>query len=87
MVPGWQTVFTKTYLSLADYWAGGLGVKAVSEGGQRTYAAATLGILSNSWDTSLRLFAGLALGMAVGLILRACRLLVEMDAPARCASG
>jgi sulfonate transport system permease protein len=69
MVPGWQTVFTKTYLSLADYWAGGLGVKAVSEGGQRTYAAATLGILSNSWDTSLRLFAGLALGMAVGLIL------------------
>jgi sulfonate transport system permease protein len=69
MVPGWQTVVTKTYLSLADYWTGGLGVKAVAEGGERTYVGATLAILSNSWDTSLRLFSGLVVGMVVGTLL------------------
>jgi sulfonate transport system permease protein len=69
MVPGWQMIVTKTYLSLADYWPGGWGVKAVADGGPRTYAGATLGILTNSWDTSLRLFSGLILGAAVGLLL------------------
>ncbi len=68
MVPGWQIVFTRTFLSLADYWQGGLGVEAVARGGARTYAGAALAVLSNSWDTSLRLFAGLTLGAAVGLI-------------------
>ena len=55
MIPGWQVVFSKTLLSLSDYWAGGLGVPAVAEGGDRTYAGALLAILSNSWDTSLRM--------------------------------
>ena len=68
MVPGWQVVFTRTFLALADYWQGGLGVGAVAQGAPRTYAGAALAVLSNSWDTSLRLFAGLTLGMAVGLI-------------------
>jgi sulfonate transport system permease protein len=66
MIPGWQVVFTKTLLSLSDYWAGGLGVTAVADGGDRTYAGAILAIVSNSWDTSLRLYAGLALGALVG---------------------
>jgi len=67
MVPGWQVVFTRTFVSLADYWQGGLGVPSVADGGPRTYAGAVLAILSNSWDTSLRLFAGLGLGAFVGL--------------------
>jgi sulfonate transport system permease protein len=68
MVPGWQIVVTRTFISLADYWPGGLGIEAVAQGGARTYAGAALAILSNSWDTSLRLYAGLALGAAVGSI-------------------
>jgi sulfonate transport system permease protein len=69
MVPGWQVIFTRTYLSLADYWAGGLGVPPTSEGYPRTYLGATLAILSNSWDTSVRLFSGFVLGAVVGLLL------------------
>lgn len=68
MIPGWQILVTRTFLSLADYWQGGLGIPSVAQGGARTYAGAALAVLSNSWDTNLRLFAGLALGVAVGLI-------------------
>ena len=68
MVPGWQVVVTRTFRSLADYWQGGFGVPAVSQGGARTYLGAALAILSNSWDTSLRLYGGLALGAVVGLV-------------------
>ncbi len=32
MVPGWQVVVTRTFVSLADYWPGGLGVEAVAQG-------------------------------------------------------
>ena len=55
MIPGWQILVTRTFLSLADYWQGGLGVPSVAQGGPRTYAGAALAVLSNSWDTSLRL--------------------------------
>jgi sulfonate transport system permease protein len=67
MAPGWQIIATRTFLDLADYWPGGFGVAAVAQGGPRTYAGAALAVLSNSWDTSLRLYAGLALGAGVGL--------------------
>jgi sulfonate transport system permease protein len=67
MVPGWQVIFSRTFLALADYWPGGLGVGAVAQGAPRSYAGAVLAVASNSWDTSLRLFAGLTLGMAVGV--------------------
>lgn len=66
MVPGWQVIVTQTYLSLADYWPGGWGVTAVADGGPRTYAGATLGILTNSFDTSVRLFSGLIVGGVIG---------------------
>ena len=68
MIPGWQILVTRTFLSLADYWQGGLGIPSVAQGGARTYAGAALAVLSNSWDTSLRLFTGLTLGVAVGLV-------------------
>ncbi len=36
MVPGWEVLFTRTFLSLADYWGGGLGVPSVLEGAERS---------------------------------------------------
>lgn len=69
MVAGWQTLFTKTFLSLADYWQGGFGVPAVSEGAERTYLAALLSVLFHSAHTIGRLALGLALGGLVGVAL------------------
>jgi sulfonate transport system permease protein len=68
MVPGWQVLFTQTFLTLSDYWLGGFGVAGIAQGGARTYAGAVLAVLSNSWDTSLRLLAGLLLGAVVGTL-------------------
>ena len=42
MVPGWQIVFSRTLLSLADDWQGGVGVPSVAEGAPRSYPAAFL---------------------------------------------
>ena len=69
MVAGWQVLFTRTLLSLSDYWPGGWGIPAVSEGAPRSYLAAFASILVHSADTIGRLAAGLALGGIVGLVL------------------
>ena len=69
MVAGWQVLFTRTLLSLSDYWPGGLGVPAVADGAERSYLAALLAILLHSADTILRLAAGLMLGGVAGLVL------------------
>ena len=69
MVPGWQVVVTRTFLSLADYWEGGLGVPSVAEGAPPSYLAALLAILSHSLDTMVRLYAGLAVGGVIGTAL------------------
>ena len=69
MVAGWQVLFTKTLLSLAEYWQGGFGVPAVSEGAERSYLAALLSIISHSLVTIGRLLLGLLLGGGVGLLL------------------
>jgi sulfonate transport system permease protein len=69
MIAGWQILFTKTLLSLADYWPGGFGVAAVAEGAERSYLAALLSVLFHSAHTIGRLVMGLALGGAVGLLL------------------
>jgi sulfonate transport system permease protein len=66
MVPGWQVVLTRTFLSLADYWEGGLGVPSVADGAPPTYLAALLAILSHSLDTMVRLYAGLLVGGVIG---------------------
>src|SRR5207247_827069 len=68
MFPGWQVLFTQTLLTLSDYWQGGLGVTGTAQGGARTYAGALLAILSNSWDTSLRLYTGLIVGVLAGTV-------------------
>ena len=69
MIAGWQVLFTNTFLSLADYWQGGLGVPSVAEGADRSYLAAFLSVLSHSLDTIGRLVIGLSVGGLVGLIL------------------
>lgn len=69
MVPGWQIVFSRTLLSLADYWQGGLGVPSVASGAERSYPAAVLSILSHSLDTIVRLYVGLLIGAVVGTAL------------------
>jgi sulfonate transport system permease protein len=69
MIAGWQVLFTRTFLSMADYWQGGLGVPSVAEGAHRSYEAAALSLLSNSLDTIMRLVAGLAAGGGLGLSL------------------
>jgi sulfonate transport system permease protein len=69
MIAGWQVLFTSTFLSLADYWQGGLGVPSVAEGADRSYLAAFLSVISHSLDTIGRLVIGLSVGGLVGLIL------------------
>ena len=69
MVPGWQVLVTKTFLSLSDYWQGGFGVQGVAGGAAPSYPAALLAVLSNSWDTVVRLYAGLIVGALVGSFL------------------
>jgi sulfonate transport system permease protein len=69
MIPGWQVVFTRTLISLADYWQGGLGVRSVAEGAPPSYPAALLAILDNSFDTIVRLYVGLLLGAIAGSLL------------------
>jgi len=66
MVPGWQIVFTRTLISLSDYWRGGLGVKAVADGGEPSAIGGVLSILDASLDTIIRLYTGLAIGALFG---------------------
>jgi sulfonate transport system permease protein len=67
LIPGWEVIATKTFVGLSDYWQGGFGVLAVAEGGKRTYRGAILAVLSNSLDTTIRLYTGLAVGAVVGI--------------------
>jgi ABC-type nitrate/sulfonate/bicarbonate transport system permease component len=67
MIPGWQVLFTQTFITLSDYWRGGLGVRSTASGGPRTYEGAVLALASNSLDTWVRLLAGLAAGAVGGI--------------------
>ena len=69
MVAGWGTLFTRTLLSLSDYWQGGFGVPSVADGAARSYPAALLSIVFHSLATLARLASGLALGGVLGLAL------------------
>ena len=74
MVAGWGTLFTRTLLSLSDYWQGGFGVPAVADGARaqlsRGAALHHLRIRSrrsrgSRAGSSLGGVLGLALGLAV----------------------
>jgi sulfonate transport system permease protein len=80
MVPGWQIVFTRTLISLSDYWRGGLGVKAVADGAEPSAIGGVLSILDASLDTIVRLYTGLAIGALFG---GACGLAVSWSSWSR----
>ncbi len=69
MVPGWQVLFSRTLLSMSDYFQGGFGIRPISEGGVRSYPAAVLSLLGNSADTLLRLAVGWLAGALAGTLL------------------
>lgn len=69
MVPGWHVLFTQTFLTLANYWDGGLGVPTVAEGAEPTYLMALLSVLSHSVATLGRLVVGMLVGIALGALL------------------
>ena len=69
MLPGWDVLFTRTFLSMADYWSGAFGIASTADGAARSYTAAFLSVLSHSGDTLLRLYIGLFIGAVGGTLL------------------
>jgi sulfonate transport system permease protein len=80
LIPGWGYLIGNSLLRMSDYWGGGFGVPAPSEGGQPTYAAALLALASASLITFERVFAGIFFGTVSGVGLG---LLVATSAIAR----
>ena len=68
VLPSIQHVI-RDFRGLSDYWSGGLGVRAVADGGRRTYAGAVLALASGAFTTTLRLAAGFAIATLVGVSL------------------
>ncbi len=56
-----------SFILLANYWPGWLGVPSTSVGGEPTWAGAILGFVFNSILTTLRTFGGLMLGVLVSV--------------------
>jgi sulfonate transport system permease protein len=69
MIAGWQILFTKTFLSLSNYWDGGFGVPSVQDGAAPGYEAAWLALAFHSSVTLGRWLAGVLLGCAAGVLL------------------
>lgn len=69
LIPGWDYLISKSLLRMADYWGGGFGVPAPSEGGPPTYSAALLALGSASLITFQRVFFGIAFGTLGGISL------------------
>jgi sulfonate transport system permease protein len=67
LIPGWGYLINNSLLRMSDYWSGGLGVPAPSEGGPRTYAAALLALGSASLITFQRVLFGIVFGTIGGI--------------------
>jgi sulfonate transport system permease protein len=67
LVPGWGYLFGNSLLRMSDYWGGGLGVPAPSEGGPATYAGALLALAQASLVTFQRVVLGVLLGVIAGV--------------------
>jgi sulfonate transport system permease protein len=80
LVPGLGYLIGNSLLRMSDYWGGGFGVPAPSEGGPRTYAAAFLALGQASMVTFERVFCGIVFGVLAGMGLG---LLVATSAAAR----
>jgi sulfonate transport system permease protein len=69
LIPGWSYLIGNSLLRMSDYWGGGFGVAAPSEGGPPTYAAAFLALASASLVTFQRVLFGIMFGTLGGISL------------------
>ena len=69
IVPPWEFVFGQSFLGMSDYWTFDYLAPVPSVGGEQTYLGAVLAIGYHSSLTLMRLFLGLVLGTAVGILL------------------
>src|SRR5271165_1773978 len=67
LVPGWGYLLDNSLLRMSDYWGGGFGVPAPSEGGPPTYAAALLALVQASLVTFQRVLLGVGFGVLSGI--------------------
>jgi sulfonate transport system permease protein len=67
ILPGWEVIFGSSFVSLADYWPGGLGVAAIHDGGAYTLQGAFLAVAYHSAFTLSRVIVGLLIGGFVGV--------------------
>ena len=67
LVPGWGYLLGNSLLRMSDYWEGGLGVPAPSQGGPATYTAALLALGAASLVTFERVFFGIVFGTLSGV--------------------
>jgi sulfonate transport system permease protein len=68
VLPSIQQVMSD-FRSLSDYWNGGLGIPAPSNGGRHTYAGAILALADGALTTTLRLVVGYVIATVVGISL------------------
>src|SRR5262249_27364217 len=69
LIPGWGYLVKNSLLRMSDYWNGGLGVQAPSEGDTRTYSGAFLALGSASLITFERVLFGIVFGTLGGISL------------------
>src|SRR5262249_61889283 len=67
LIPGWGYLIGNSLLRMSDYWGGGFGVRAPSEGGPPTYAAALLALGQASLVTFERVVLGIVFGVLSGI--------------------
>jgi len=67
LIPGWGYLLSDSLLRMSDYWGGGFGVPAPSEGGPPTYAAALLALGQASLVTFERVVLGIVFGVLSGI--------------------
>jgi sulfonate transport system permease protein len=67
LIPGWGYLIGNSLLRMSDYWGGGFGVPAPSEGGPPTYAAALLALGQASLVTFERVVLGIVFGVLGGI--------------------
>lgn len=67
VVPSLATAATQGLLGVSDYWVGGLGIPATSQGGAQTIAGTALALGANALITLARVVVGLAIAIAIGV--------------------
>lgn len=76
--PSLEYLARNSFRQMSNYWTGGLGVPAPSNGGSQTYLGAVLALLNASVVSFERLaigvFGGLLVGVGLGLVISATRM-------------